>query len=115
MPASKLPDSEWLKIRGDYEAGLPHVELATAHGGLPAFFLNIVSENQTITSVHVGFALFSARTECVCARSVPYHGYRCYHGHQLLITEQSWRASRSATFLSLFHRMMTGSCETGCR
>ena len=32
MPASKLPDSEWLKIRGDYEAGLPHVELATAHG-----------------------------------------------------------------------------------
>jgi hypothetical protein len=32
MPASKLSDSEWLKIRGDYEAGLPHVELATAHG-----------------------------------------------------------------------------------
>jgi len=31
MPTSKLSDSEWLKIRGDYEAGLPHVELAIAN------------------------------------------------------------------------------------
>lgn len=32
MPASKLSDSVWLGLRGDYEAGLPHVELAAAHG-----------------------------------------------------------------------------------
>tara|TARA_R110000751_G_scaffold50616_2_gene111700 strand:- start:1511 stop:2122 length:612 start_codon:yes stop_codon:yes gene_type:complete len=31
MPTSKLSDLEWLKIRGDYEAGLPHVELAVAN------------------------------------------------------------------------------------
>ena len=31
MPASKLSKHEWLRIRGDYEAGLPHVELAAAN------------------------------------------------------------------------------------
>ena len=32
MPASKLSDSQWIKIRCDYEAGWPQNELAIANG-----------------------------------------------------------------------------------